>query len=182
MDVQKLFDSMTLEEKCGQMTQICFGIIQSHSLFSSSSIDEKKLVNAIRDNGVGSIFHLPNISAESAKNSQKIIKRVQDVALNETRARIPILYGIDSIHGANFIQEAVLFPQPLNQAATFNRDVARRVGEITALETRAVGIPWNFNPVLDIGRQPLWPRFDTLFIFDSKINKLLVIFSFKFYF
>ena len=88
-----------------------------------------------------------------------MIKQIQDVALNETRLKIPIIYGIDSIHGANYVQEGVLFPQPLSQAATFNRDVAHRIGEITALETRAIGVPWNFNPVLDIGRQPLWPRY-----------------------
>lgn len=158
MDLKKLLDSMTLEEKCGQMTQITFGVIQNDSLLSFGSIDQRKLVNAVRDNYVGSIFNVPYFRAESARNWQKVIRSVQNAALNETRLKIPILYGIDSIHGATYIQEAVLFPQPLGQAATFNRDVARRVGEITALETRAVGIPWNFNPVLDIGRQPLWPR------------------------
>ena len=66
---------------------------------------------------------------------------------------------MDSIHGANYIREAVLFPQPLSMAASFNLEIAKKVGEITSIETRASGIPWNFNPVLDVGRQPLWPRF-----------------------
>lgn len=156
--MQKLLDSMTLEEKCGQMTQITFEVIESHSLLSFSSIDERKLLNAVRDYHVGSIFNMPNYRAESARNCQKIIRTIQNTVTNQTRLKIPVLYGIDSIHGANYIQEAVLFPQPLSQAATFNRDIVRRIGEIASLETRAAGIPWNFNPVLDIGRQPLWPR------------------------
>lgn len=88
-----------------------------------------------------------------------MIKQIQDVALNESPHKIPIIYGIDSIHGAGYIQEAILFPQPINMGATFNTDLVFQDGAFTALETRAVGIPWNFNPVLDVGRQPLWPRF-----------------------
>ncbi len=72
--------------------------------------------------------------------------------------KIPVIYGVDSIHGATYIKEAVLLPHGLNRAATFNTDIAEKSGRITAIETRAVGIPWNFNPVLDMGRQPLWPR------------------------
>ena len=76
------------------------------------------------------------------------------------------MYGIDSIHGANYIQEATLFPQPISMAASFNLNVVKDIARITAIETRAVGIPWNFNPVLDVGRQPLWSRlFSFLLIF-----------------
>jgi beta-glucosidase len=168
MDLQKLLDSMTIEEKCGQMTQIAIDLVVKQIKGSKgeieNQIDISKLINAVRENGVGSILNTPgSISiapiAESSEFWQKIIQTIQDAALNETRLKIPILYGIDSIHGANYIKEGVLFPQPLSQAATFNRNISHKIGEITALETRAVGIPWNFSPVLDIGRQPLWSRY-----------------------
>jgi beta-glucosidase len=84
-------------------------------------------------------------------------------AAAKTRLKIPVLYGIDSIHGANYIREATLFPQPLGMAATWNPHLMLRGSQVTAAETRAAGIPWNFSPVLDIGRMPLWPRlYETL--------------------
>jgi beta-glucosidase len=87
-----------------------------------------------------------------------VITAIQNVATKKSRLGIPILYGIDAIHGANYTKGATLFPQAIAQAATWNPDIVKRIGEITAFEVRASGIPWNFNPVLDLGRQPLWPR------------------------
>ncbi|MEN8192234.1 MAG: glycoside hydrolase family 3 N-terminal domain-containing protein, partial [Bacteroidota bacterium] len=87
-----------------------------------------------------------------------IINLVQDIATKETRLKIPIIYGIDAIHGANYITGATIFPQGLGMAATRNLKLMEKVGEITALETKASGIPWNFNPVLGVGREPRWSR------------------------
>jgi beta-glucosidase len=158
INVDQYVKNMTIEEKCGQMTQITFSVIlknDSDSVF----INDTKLLEAVQKYQVGSILNTAFDTAQSGKTWHKIIRKVQEYALNNSRLRIPILYGIDSIHGANYVQEAVLFPQPLSLAATFNTDIVQEVGRITALETRAVGIPWNFNPVLDVGRQPLWPRY-----------------------
>lgn len=161
VDVLDLLSKMSIEDKCGQMTQITFDAIEKRPAPTDpdeNPVDLAKLLIAVRDKKVGSILNTPYNLAQKASTWQKIIRSIQDVALNNTSLKIPILYGIDSIHGANYIRESVLFPQPLAMAASFNVDIAHRVGEITALETRATGIPWNFNPVLDVGRQPLWPR------------------------
>ena len=124
-------------------------------------IDEAKLRTAIIEKRVGSILNTPYDYAVRSTVWQKMITLIEDVALKETDLKIPIIYGIDSIHGANYIQEAILFPQPLSLGASFNVDLSYGSGMYTAMETRAVGIPWNFNPVLDVGRQPLWPRYNT---------------------
>ena len=125
---------------------------------TENPIDPTKLLTAIKEKRVGSILSAPYDYATPKEVWQKIIRTIQDVALNQTNLKIPIIYGIDSIHGATYIKESTLFPQPLGLASSFNTDLAYRDGMYTALETRAVGIPWNFNPVLDVGRQPLWPR------------------------
>jgi beta-glucosidase len=161
VNIQKLLDSMTIEDKCGQMTQVTFDVIQKWPQPidpDENPVNETKLLIALKDKKVGSILNTPYNVAYKASTWQKIIEIIQDVSLNQTSSKIPVLYGIDSIHGANYIREAVLFPQPLGMASTFNLEFAHKIGEITALETRVTGIPWNFNPVLDIGRQPLWPR------------------------
>jgi beta-glucosidase len=161
VDVHKLLARMNEQEKCGQMTQVSFEAVQKDAAFlkpNENPIDMDKLRTAIKDFKVGSILNTPVGVAQSAQTWQAIIETIQDVALNETRHRIPVLYGLDSIHGANYIQEGVLFPQPLNLGSTFNTTLVERIAEITAVETRAIGIPWNFNPVLDVGRQSAWPR------------------------
>jgi len=162
IDLKKLIDSMNNEDKCGQMTQVAFEVIEKSKkpiLPEENPIDINKLLIAIKEKKVGSILDTPYDIAQKASTWQKIIKTIQDVALNETLLKIPILYGIDSIHGATYIRESVLFPQPLAIASTFNTNIAFQIGEIAAMETRACGIPWNFSPILDVGRQLLWPRF-----------------------
>jgi beta-glucosidase len=125
------------------------------------------LVQYLKEYRVGSIINTYGSTAQvdgqacalKSKLWQDIITLIHNTTRTETSLKIPVLYGVDSIHGATYIQEATLFPQGLSMAATFNLDLVERIGRITALETRAVGIPWNFNPVLDLGKQPLWPRF-----------------------
>ena len=162
VNIEELIQSMSIEEKCGQMTQITFDVIQKQPSNPADAdddqIDEQKLLQAIKDYHVGSILNTPLDTAQKASTWHKIITKVQDMALKEGKSKIPVLYGIDSIHGGTYIRESVLFPQPLAMGATFNTEIASQVARVTAVETRAVGIPWNFNPVLDVGRQPLWPR------------------------
>ena len=114
--VSDLMKNMSLEDKCGQMTQIDFGVIVKYPKPEDpdeSPVDMDKLLIAIRDKRVGSILNTPYTTAQKATTWQKIIKSIQDTALGHN-LKIPIIYGLDSIHGANYIREATLFPQPIN--------------------------------------------------------------------
>jgi hypothetical protein len=115
------------------------------------------LRRALLEYHVGSILNV-GTSAHSLQRWQHIITTIQDVATKETRLGIPVIYGIDAVHGAGYTLGATLFPQHLGMAATWDPELVRKEAEVTASEIRACGIPWNFSPVLDIGRQPLWPR------------------------
>ncbi len=157
--VKELISKMTLEEKIGQMTQVT---IQAVSKVQGTKeqmhqLDDAKLEEAIKKYHVGSILNVYDV-AHSVDYWHQIINKIQDIATKETRLKIPVIYGIDAIHGANYTKGATLFPQAINMAATWNTDLEREAGRITAYETRASGIPWNFYPVLDLGRQLLWPR------------------------
>ena len=163
-DLLDLVNKMTVNEKCGQMTQVTFYVIEKENyILNEDPVDLIKLKKAIVEKHVGSILNTPGNIAQKAEIWQKIITHIHDETQN-TRLKIPVIYGIDSIHGANYIQEAVLFPQPLAQAASFNTEISEKIGEIVAKETRATGIPWNFSPSMDIGRQPLWPRYKLVFL------------------
>ena len=154
-DIDRLLSQMTLQEKVGQMTQLDIGMI-SDGMDQALRINPAKLEKAIGQYGVGSILNVRD-EAFTPLVWHGIIRQIQ-AAASRTRLKIPVLYGIDSIHGANYIQGSTLFPQPLAMAATWNPELMLRASQITAEETRAAGIPWSFSPVLDIGRQPLWPR------------------------
>ena len=160
MRVDDLLKRMTLEEKVGQMTQVTIEVVTKDvdGKVEPYGIDRAKLEKAILQYHVGSIFNAVEY-AYSVEQWHEIISAIQDVATKKTRLHIPVLYGIDAIHGATYTKGATLFPQAIAMAATWNPELARREGEITAAEARASGIPWNFYPVLDMGRQPLWPRF-----------------------
>ncbi len=157
--VKNLLSKMTLEEKIGQMTQVTIETMakQHGTATQHFEYDINKMKDAIVKYHVGSILNVYDV-ALSVDYWHKLITQIQDIATKETRLKIPILYGIDAIHGANYTTGATLFPQAINMAATFNSDLVKKEGEITALEVRASGIPWNFYPVLDLGRQQLWPR------------------------
>ena len=158
--VESLVSRMTLEEKIGQMNQVTIQVVSKTegTADQAHELDYDKLREAIVDYHVGSILNVWN-KAHTLDHWHKVITAIQDIALNETRLGIPVIYGIDAIHGANYTLGATLFPQSINMAATWNRDLVRQEGEITAIEMRASGHPWNFNPVLGIGRHPAWPRF-----------------------
>jgi beta-glucosidase len=159
--VDDLLAQMTLEEKVGQMTQVDFTVVGvAEELNTGEFIDPAKLEDAVLGHHVGSIMNTPftpNNKAQSIETWLEIQEAIQEVSAR-SRLKIPVLYGIDAIHGATYTQNATLFPQAISMAATFNPDLSFKAGEITAREIRASGLQWNFSPVMDIGRQPLWPR------------------------
>jgi beta-glucosidase len=160
VDLNALIAQMSIEEKVGQMTQLNLDVIsvgEVYNLVEPHSLDQEKLKRALVEKHVGSILNVGG-HAYSLEHWQEIMTQIQRVATEDSRFKIPVLYGIDAIHGANYLTEGTLFPQPLAQAATFNPDQVERCAAITAYETRATGVPWNFSPVLDLGRQPLWSR------------------------
>src|SRR5882724_3614936 len=168
--IEALLKRMTLEEKVGQMTQLAIGMIASGQ-DQTIQIDPAKLDKAIGQYGVGSILNVHE-QALTADKWQEIIGQIQTAA-KKTRLGIPVIYGIDSIHGATYIQGSTLFPQEIGMAATWNPELMKRGSEIAAMETRAAGIPWSFSPVLDVGRQPLWPRFYETFGEDPYLAKIM---------
>ncbi len=155
-----LLKKMTLEEKVGQMTQITLDAVSMPRAAGSfeNILDIKKLKDAVVRHHIGSILNTGG-QANTLQNWQDMIHRIQDMAVTKTRLAIPVLYGIDAIHGANYIKDATIFPHSIAMAATFDTLLMKEAARITAMETRAAGIPWNFNPVLGVGRNPLWPRF-----------------------
>ncbi|HYY56933.1 MAG TPA: glycoside hydrolase family 3 N-terminal domain-containing protein [Pyrinomonadaceae bacterium] len=168
--IEALLSRMTLEEKVGQMTQLQIGMVTT-GRDQDIQIDPAKLEKAVVQYGVGSILNVQD-QALTIDRWHEIIRRIQE-ASQRTRLRIPVIYGIDSIHGANYVQGSTLFPQEIGMAATWNPALMQRAAEITGAETRAAGIPWSFSPVLDIGRQPLWPRFWETFGEDPYLAKVM---------
>jgi len=168
--IEALLKRMTLEEKVGQMTQLAIGMI-INGADQNFTIDPAKLEKAIVKYGVGSILNVAD-QALTIDRWHEVIGAIQ-AAAKKTRLGIPVIYGIDSIHGANYVQGATLFPQEIGMAATFNPELMKRAAEITAIETRAAGIPWSFSPVLDLGRDPRWPRFWETFGEDPYLAKVM---------
>jgi beta-glucosidase len=153
--VDKLLARMTLKEKIGQMTQLEIGMI-TDGQDQAIQINPEKLHKAVVDYGAGSILNVKD-EALSPDKWHEIISAIQTEA-KKSRLQIPVLYGIDTIHGPNYVKGGTLFPQPLAMAATWNPALMLHGSQIAAAETRKAGIPWSFSPVLDAGRQPLWPR------------------------
>ena len=160
ISISELLSKMTLKEKVGQMTQLNIDVVSKgkvYSLVEPHELDIEKLKKAIVEYGVGSILNAGS-HAYSQEHWNTIVQTIQNMATNQTRLKVPVLYGIDAIHGAGYLTNGTLLPQPLAQAATFNPSLVYKGASVTAYETRACGIPWNFSPVLDVARQPLWSR------------------------
>jgi beta-glucosidase len=157
-DVQRIRDllgRMTLKEKVGQMTQLEIGMVTDGQDLAIH-VNPAKLRKAVVDYGVGALLNVKD-QALPVEKWRETISAIQAAAA-ESRLKIPVIYGIDTIHGANYVAGATLFPQPLGMAATWNPALMLEGSRIAAAETRAAAIPWTFSPVLDIGRQALWPR------------------------
>ncbi len=163
LNLDSIIQKMTIEEKVGQMTQIDLGVIAEGDickLKNPQAINLEKLNTAITKYHIGSILNVGCGSGTiSLDNWRKILGTIHSENNRMSRLKIPIIYGIDAIHGANYTMGATLFPQQIGQAATWNPELIESIYNTTAYETRATGIPWNFSPVLDLGRQPLWSRF-----------------------
>jgi beta-glucosidase len=158
--VEKLLGQMTLKEKIGQMTQLEIGMV-TDGVDQGIHINPEKLHKAVGEYGAGAILNVKD-EGLSPQHWHEIIGAIQAEA-KKSRLQIPVLYGIDTIHGPNYVMGGTLFPQPLGMAATWNPELMLRGSQIAAGETRKAAIPWTFSPVLDSGRQALWPRlFETL--------------------
>ena len=176
-DIDSLIRVMSIEEKAGQMTQIDLGVIAQGdicALKQPQSIDLKKLETAVKTYHIGSVLNVGCGSGTIALDRwHDILKLLHQYNASNSRLKIPIIYGIDAIHGVNYTKGATLFPQQIGQAATWNPKLVKQVYQITAYETRASGLPWNFSPVLDLGRQPLWSRFFETFGEDVHLAKTM---------
>ena len=160
-EIESLIDKMTIEEKVGQMTQITLDVITKgediYSSYEPFELDQDSLNKALVDYHIGSVLNTANNRALTPQKWYSLISQIQETALKD-RLEIPVLYGVDMIHGATYTVGATMFPQQIGQAATRNRDLVRRGAEVTAYETRASSISWNFSPVLDLGMDPRFPR------------------------
>ena len=176
-DIESLLRQMSIEEKAGQMTQIDLGVIANGApcaLTLPVSLDTAKLRIAIEHYHIGSVLNVGcGSGALSLTEWHFLLDELHRYNATWSNSGIPILYGIDAIHGANYTKGATLFPQPLAQAATWNPELIKKAYEATAYEVRATGIPWNFSPVLDLGRQPLWSRFFETFGEDVYLAKTM---------
>ena len=170
--VDALIKQMTLDEKIGQMTQVTMALIARNGWGNQDgSLDAEALKKAVLDYKVGSILNT-TAHALPVEVWQQVQTQIQDVA-RRSRLKIPVVYGLDGIHGQTYTLNATLFPQNIGMAATRNTELARAVTKITADELRASGVRWNFAPVLDCGRQPLWSRFPETYGEDVYIGKTM---------
>ena len=154
--VEQTLQKLTLEEKVGQMMELVSDLFGANDKNSVFYIDEKKTDSILSRYKVGSILNAPNTCAPTAKQWEKYLQQIQKISMK--RIGIPCVFGLDQNHGSTYTQGGTLFPQNINVAATFNREVARRSAEATAYETRAVSVPWTYSPTVDLGRDARWPR------------------------
>ena len=169
--VQALLAEMSIEEKVGQMTQITLAVLFDENMEGGIRLDPAKLKEAIHTYHVGSILNTGSRSL-TIEEWHEVIKTIQDEAM-KANVPIPVLYGIDAIHGVTYTVGSTLFPHNIGLAATRDADLAAKIADVTAKETRASGIRWNFDPVMDIGRNPLWSRFEETFGEDSYLAGVL---------
>ena len=154
--VEQTLKKLTLEEKIGQMMQLVTDLFGANDKNGVFYIDEHKTDSILSRYKIGSILNAPNTCAPTAKQWEKYISQIQKISMK--RIGIPCVFGLDQNHGSTYTQGGTLFPQNINVAATFNREIARRSAEATAYETRAVSIPWTYSPTVDLGRDARWPR------------------------
>ncbi|MBU6324124.1 MAG: glycoside hydrolase family 3 C-terminal domain-containing protein [Bacteroidetes bacterium] len=183
VDVDALIARMSLEEKIGQMTQIDLGVIARGSICNlekPQNLDSQKLTTAISMYHIGSVLNVGcGSGAMSLERWRSIVRQIHRENQRLSRLNIPIIYGIDAIHGANYTLGSTLFPQQIGLAATWDTALVRKVFAASAYETRAAGTPWNFSPVLDLARQPLWSRFFETFGADVHLSSSMATAAIK---
>ena len=142
-------------------------------------LNEEMLDTLISKWKVGSILNAPGTKAPTVAQWQEWIKLIQKKSMKYLG--IPDIYGLDHNHGVTYVQGGTLFPQPINLGASFNTELARRGAEITAYESRAANCPWVYNPVVDLSRDPRWPRVYESFGEDAIVNSKMVVAEIKGY-
>ena len=179
--IDSVMSKMTLEEKVGQMAQFTVDVIgKGGNLYYSDEpfeIDQAMLDTVIGKYKVGSILNTSNNRARTTEVWEKTVKTIQDKAIEVTG--IPIIYGIDAIHGATYTADATFFPQEIGMAATFNTDLMENGSRISAYETRNSNIPWVFSPTMDLGRDARWSRQWESFGEDAYLNAQMAVASVK---
>lgn len=166
--IEKTLSKLTLEEKAGQMVELVVDLFGKNDAKGVFHIDKNRADSLIQRYKIGSILNAPNTQAPTKEQWQEIMGDIQTISMK--RLGIPCIFGLDQNHGSTYTQGGTLFPQNINVAATFNREVARRNAEATAYETRAVSIPWTYSPTVDLARDARWPRFYENFGEDCYVN------------
>ncbi|MBQ8061287.1 MAG: glycoside hydrolase family 3 C-terminal domain-containing protein [Bacteroidales bacterium] len=151
--VESVLKGMSLKDKAGQMVQLTILSLEDQT---REAIDPAKLDKIIGEYRVGSILNVMHDAAHSREKTADMIRQIQEKSMEAIG--IPCIYGLDMIHGASYLTDGSLYPQEINLGATFNREYPRMMGEVMAYETRAAQVPWVFSPVMDLGRDPRWPR------------------------
>ncbi|MBQ7419558.1 MAG: glycoside hydrolase family 3 C-terminal domain-containing protein [Prevotella sp.] len=177
--VEKTLKKMTLDEKIGQMLELNLDIMGRYDATGKWQLNETMLDTCISKWKVGSILNAPGTRAATVDQWQEWIQLIQKKSMNYIG--IPDIYGLDHNHGVTYTQGGTLFPQPINLGASFNTELARTGAEITAYESRAANCPWVYNPVVDLGRDPRWPRIWESFGEDAIVNSKMVVAEIKGY-
>ena len=151
--VEQVLKGMTLEEKAGQLVQLSIVVLEDDS---HEGLDPAKLDLILGEYKVGSILNVMHDRAHSREQTAAMVRQIQEASME--KIGIPCIYGLDMIHGASYLTDGTFFPQEINLGATFNREYAAMMGHAMAYETRAAQVPWVFSPVMDLGRDPRWPR------------------------
>ena len=169
--IEKQLSKMTLDEKIGQMLELNLDIMGSYGP-NGWQLNETMLDTIIQKYKIGSILNAPATRAATVSQWQKWIQLIQQKSMKYIG--IPDVYGLDHNHGVTYTQGGTLFPQPINLGASFNTELAREMAEVTAYESRAANCPWVYNPVVDLGRDPRWPRIWESFGEDAIVNARMV--------
>ena len=177
--IEKTLSKMSLDEKIGQMLELNFDIMGTYDATGKWQLNETVLDTVISKWKVGSILNAPATRAASVEQWQYWIQLIQKKSMKYIG--IPDIYGLDHNHGVTYTQGGTLFPQPINLGASFNSELARIGAEITAYESRAANCPWVYNPVVDLGRDPRWPRIWESFGEDAVVNSKMVVAEIKGY-
>lgn len=167
-EVDRIVSGMTLEQKIGQMCEVTIDVIAPDRRDAEFRADKDKLDRLMKDYFVGSVLNVPFGQAQTVDVWHRLVADVQEASMKYIG--IPDIYGVDQIHGTTYTAGGTLFPQEVNMAASFNRPLVRRAGEISAYETRAGSIPWTYAPVMDLMRNPSWSRVWESFGEDVYLN------------
>ena len=179
--IDRLMSKMTLDDKVGQMLQINLDVLGGYAMKDGRMqwvLDEKKVDTLIANYRVGSFLNVPGRAA-TPEDWRDWIGTFQKYSMEHLG--IPTIYGLDHNHGASYSQGATIFPQPINVGASFNVELVKQMAEVTAYESRAGDCPWVFNPVVDLGRDPRWPRIYESFGESPLVNANMVAAEVKAY-